>query len=90
MNASKTHITRPSKLKYLDFTFNNDNKDNLWKSKSHKESYKRLFWKLKELVNRSCSAHLTRRIKKINEVLMGCINYYRKSSMEIRLEKLDR
>ena len=90
VNASKTHITRPSNLKYLGFTFYKDTKDNLWKSKPHKESFKRLFLKLKGLVKRSWSVDLTYRIKKINEVLRGWINYYRKSSMKTKLEKLGR
>ena len=88
VNATKTHITRPSNLKYLGFSFYKDNKDNLWKSKPHKESFKRLFLKLKELVKRSWSIDLTDRIKKINEVLRGWLNYYRKSSMKAKLGKL--
>ena len=88
VNATKTHITRPNNLKYLGFSFYKDTKENIWKSKPHKESFKRLFLKLKELVKRSWSIDLTYRIKKINEVLRGWINYYRKSSMKSRLEKL--
>ena len=88
VNATKTHITRPNNLKYLGFSFYKDTKENIWKAKPHKESFKRLFLKLKELVKRSWSIDLTYRIKKINEVLRGWINYYRKSSMKARLEKL--
>ena len=88
VNATKTHITRPNNLKYLGFSFYKDTKENIWKSKPHKESFKRLFLKLKELVKRSWSIDLAYRIKKINEVLRGWINYYRKSSMKARLEKL--
>ena len=88
VNATKTHITRPCNLKYLGFSFYKDNKDNLWKSRPHKESFKRLFLKLKELVKRSWSIDLTYRIKKINEVLRGWINYYRNSSMKRKLGKL--
>ena len=88
VNATKTHITRPSNLKYLGFSFYKDTKQNVWKSKPHKESYIRLFTKLKTLVKRSWSVDLTHRIKKINEVLRGWINYYRSSSMKAKLEKL--
>ena len=88
VNATKTHITRPNNLKYLGFSFYKDTKEKIWKSKPHKESFKRLFLKLKELVKRSWSIDLTYRIKKINEVLRGWINYYRKSSMKARIEKL--
>ena len=88
VNATKTHITRPSNLKYLGFSFYKDTKQNVWKSKPHKESFIRLFTKLKTLVKRSWSVDLTHRIKKINEVLRGWINYYRSSSMKAKLEKL--
>ena len=88
VNATKTHITKPNNLKYLGFSFYKDNKQNVWKSKPHKESFIRLFRKLKTLVKRSWSVDLTYRIKKINEVLRGWINYYRNSSMKTRLEKL--
>ena len=88
VNATKTHITKPNNLKYLGFSFYKDIKQDVWKSRPHKESFIRLFTKLKTLVKRSWSVDLTYRIKKINEVLRGWINYYRNSSMKYRLEKL--
>ena len=88
VNATKTHITRPNNLKYLGFSFYKDTKQSVWKSKPHKESFIRLFTKLKKLLKRSWSVDLTYRIKKINEVLRGWINYYRSSSMKVKLEKL--
>jgi len=87
VNAKKTHITRPSKIKYLGFSFYKESKDKIWKSKPHQESFKKLFFKLKKLVKRSWNIDLTYRIKKINEVLRGWINYYRKSSMKDVLKK---
>ena len=88
VNATKTHITKPNNLKYLGFSFYKDIKQDVWKSRPHKESFIRLFTKLKTLVKRSWSVDLTYRIKKINEVLRGWINYYRKSSMKKALGKL--
>ena len=85
VNAEKTHITTPNNLKYLGFSFWKDKDKNEWKSMPHQESFKRLFVKLKKLVKRSWSIDLTYRIKKINEVLRGWINYYRKSSMKVKL-----
>lgn len=86
VNAEKTHITRPNNLKYLGFSFWKD-KGN-WKSRPHKESFKKLFLKLKKLVKRSWSVDLTYRIKKINEVLRGWINYFRQASMKRALEDI--
>ncbi len=87
VNATKTHITRPNNLKYLGFTFYNDYKTKEWKATPHKESFMKLFKKLKKLIKRSWSIDLTFRIKKINEVLRGWINYYRQSSMKRKLRE---
>ena len=86
VNAEKTHITRPTKLKYLGFSFTKQ-KD-IWEARPHQESFKKLFLKLKKLVKRSWSVDLTYRIKKINEVLRGWINYYRQSFMKVKITKI--
>ena len=71
-------------LERIGFSFWKDKGE--WKSKPHKESFKKLFLKLKKLVKRSWSVDLTYRIKKINEVLRGRINYYLQASMKKALE----
>lgn len=86
VNAEKTHITRPTNLKYLGFSFAKLNGS--WQARPHKQSFIKLFDKLKKLTKRSWSIDLTYRIKKINEVLRGWINYYRKSSMKKRITSL--
>ena len=86
VNAEKTHITRPTKLKYLGFSFTKQ-KD-IWEARPHQESFKKLFLKLKKLIKRSWSVDLTYRIKKINEVLRGWINYYRQSYMKVKITKI--
>ena len=86
VNAEKTHITRPTKLKYLGFSFTKQ-KD-IWEARPHQESFKKLFLRLKKLVKRSWSVDLTYRIKKINEVLRGWINYYRQSFMKVKITKI--
>ena len=86
VNAEKTHITKPNNLKYLGFSFWKDKEK--WKSIPHQESFKKLFLKLKNLVKRSWSIDLTYRIKKINEVLRGWINYYRQSFMKVKITKI--
>ena len=86
VNAEKTHITRPTKLKYLGFSFTIQ-KD-IREARPHQESFKKLFLKLKKLIKRSWSVDLTYRIKKINEVLRGWINYYRQSFMKVKITKI--
>ena len=63
VNATKTHITPPSKLKYLGFGFWKD-KDG-WKARPHEDSVEKFKRKLKQLCKRSWSVDLTYRIKKI-------------------------
>ena len=75
VNATKTHITPPSRLKYLGFGFWKD-KDG-WKARSHEDSVEKFKRKLKHLCKRKWSVDLTYRIKKINEVTRGWINYFR-------------
>ena len=86
VNAEKTHITRPTKLKYLGFSF--IKQKDIWEARPHQESFKKLFLKLKKLIKRSWSVDLTYRIKKINEVLRGWINYYRQSYMKVKITKI--
>lgn len=86
VNASKTHITEPEHLKYLGFSFWKS-KDG-WKAKPHDESFMKLFGKLKRLMRRSWSVDNGYRIEKINQVLRGWINYYRKSSMKAKIARL--
>ena len=76
VNAEKTHITRPSNLKYLCFSFWKE-KGN-WKFKTHEESFKKLLLKLKKLVKRSWSVDLNYRIKKKNEEEVKELTYCRR------------
>lgn len=55
VNAEKTHITRPGKLKYLGFEFYKDTKAKEWKCRLHEESVVKFKRKLKKLTNRSRS-----------------------------------
>lgn len=87
VNATKTKVTPPSKLKYLGFGFWKDKEE--WKARPHNDSVEKLKRKLKALCKRSWSIDLTYRIKKINEVTRGWINYFRKGSMKAKLQSID-
>ena len=87
VNATKTKVTPPSKLKYLGFGFWNNKGE--WKARPHEDSMNRLKRKLKALCKRNWSIDLTYRIKKINEVSRGWINYFRIGSMKIKLQNMD-
>ena len=87
VNVTKTKVTKPSKLKYLGFGF--------WKGKDgckarpHQDSIKRFERKLKKLTKRSWSVTMDERIKRLNQVIRGWINYFRMGSMKENLKRID-
>lgn len=87
VNAEKTKVTTPTKLKYLGFGFWKAKTE--WKARPHEDSVKRFQRKLKALCERSWSVDFTYRLKKINEVTRGWINYFRKGSMKSKLKSID-
>ncbi len=89
VNATKTQTTTPSKLKYLGFGFWWNNRENTWRARPHEDSVQKLKRKLKRLCTRNWSIDLTSRIKKLNEVTRGWINYFRIGSMKSKMETID-
>jgi group II intron reverse transcriptase/maturase len=89
VNMTKTHITRPSKLKYLGFGFYKDTKANEWKCRPHKDSVARFKRKLKELTCRKMPGTVKEKIAKINQVTRGWINYYALGSMKTAMAEVD-
>lgn len=87
VNATKTKITTPSKLKYLGFGFWKDKSE--WKARPHESSVEKFKRKLKQLCKRNRSVEFTYRIKKINEVTRGWINYFRIGSMKSKLKSIE-
>ena len=87
VNATKTKVTTPSKLKYLGFGFWKDAEG--WKVRPHKDSIKRFERKLKQLTKRSWSVSMDYRIEKLNQVIRGWINYFRMGSMKTVLTRID-
>ena len=89
VNMTKTHITRPTKLKYLGFGFYKDSKSKEWKCRPHQDSVKKFKARLKELTCRKMPGTVTSRIKKINQVTRGWINYYAFGSMKSVMTEID-
>ena len=88
VNAEKSKVTRPTKTKYLGFSFWKSPKGQ-WKPKPHMKSYQKLIRKLKQLTDRSWSISLDNRIKKINYVVRGWVNYFRIANMKGRIAEID-
>lgn len=89
VNAEKSKVTRPTQTKYLGFSFW-ATKGGKWKPKPHIKSYQKLKRKLKQLTNRSWSISLDNRIKQINYVVRGWVNYFRIANMRQSIIDIDK
>ena len=88
VNAEKSKVTRPTKTKYLGFSFWKDTKGK-WKPKPHLKSYQKIKRKLKQLTCRRISISLDERIKQINYAVRGWVNYFRIANMKNAIQEID-
>ena len=88
VNAEKSKVTRPTKTKYLSFSFWKDTKGR-WKPKPHIKAYQKLKRKLKALTKRSWSISLDNRIKQINYLVRGWVNYFKIANMKKVIQEID-
>lgn len=89
VNAEKSKVTRPSKLKFLGFGFYYNSNNQAWMSRPHEDSVLKFKRKLKKWTRRNWSMNFRERIKKLNEVIRGWINYFSISSMKTNMRKID-
>ena len=89
VNMTKTHITRPMKLKYLGFGFYKDSRAKEWKCRPHQDSVAKFKRKLKQLTCRKMPGTVKGKIAKINQVTRGWINYYALGSMKTIMAEID-
>ena len=88
VNATKTHITKPMKLKYLGFGFWKSKEG--WRARPHQDSVAKLRRTIKKLCKRRWSVSLTYRIAKINAVVRGWINYFALGDMKSAITRIDK
>ncbi len=89
VNATKTHVCRPSKLKYLGFGFYKDRQAQQWAQRPHETSVAKFQRTLKKLCKRSWSISMDDRITQLNQTICGWINYFGVSAMKGKMEKID-
>ena len=88
VNAEKSKVTKPNQTKYLGFSFWKSKEK--WKPKPHIKAYEKLKHKLKELTKRSWSINLDNRIKKINQLIIGWVNYFKIANMRNAIREIDK
>ena len=88
VNMDKTKITKPSRLKYLGFGF--VKMGDKWEARPHRDSVKNFERKLKRLTKRSWSVDIDTRIKHLNWVIRGWINYFRIGKMKQNMIRIDK
>lgn len=87
VNMTKTRVTRPGSLKYLGFGF--VKMGDKWEARPHQDSIKSFERKLKKLTKRSWSVSMDERIKRLNWVIRGWINYFRIGKMKQNMMRID-
>lgn len=80
INITKSKVARPTDIKYLGFGFYL--KNGKIKPKPHIKSIQKFKRNLKQLTRRSWSITLEERIKKLNYVIRGWINYFKIADMK--------
>ena len=89
VNAEKTRITRPQKLKYLGFGFWKEPKSREWKCRPNEDAVQKFKRMLKKLTNRSQSMTFAVRIQRLNWAIRGWINYFALGSMKTAMNDID-
>ncbi len=89
VNATKSRVCRPTRLKYLGFGFYKSPKTGQWTARPHESSIAEFTRKLKRLCKRSCSISMDARIRLLNSTIRGWINYFSIGAMKTKMEKID-
>ena len=89
VNMTKSKVDRPSGLKYLGFGFYFDRKAHQYKAKPHTKSVAKFKARMKQLTCRSWGVGNDYKVKKLNELIRGWINYFKIGSMKTLCTKLD-
>lgn len=89
VNTSKSKIDKPKGIKYLSFGFYYDSFAKEYRAKPHARSVEKFKVRMKELTCRSWGVDNAYKVKKLNELIRGWINYFKIGSMKDLCDKLD-
>ncbi|WP_202906795.1 group II intron maturase-specific domain-containing protein [Abyssisolibacter fermentans] len=77
----------PIKRKFLGYTFYYTKTG--VKFRVHEKSYRRFKKKIKEITNRNISMNFRYRLKRLNQITVGWINYYKLANMKNKLKEIE-
>jgi len=86
-NQEKSAVGSPFRRKFLGYSFYTRN--GKVRFRVHQKSWKRLKEKIKKVTNRNISMNFQKRMKKLNQLMVGWVNYYKLADMKGRLRNLD-
>ncbi len=89
VNMTKSRVDGPTGLKYLGFGFYFDRKAHQYKAKPHAKSVAKFKARMKQLTCRSWGVGNEYKVKKLNELIRGWINYFKIGSMKTLCRELD-
>lgn len=88
INKEKSAVDSPTKRKFLGYSFYYSKKG--IKFRVHNKSYERLKDKIREITNRNISMNFNFRLKKLKQIIVGWVNYFKLANMKNKLKELDR
>lgn len=87
VNEEKSAVDIPTRRKFLGFTFYTTKEG--YDIRIHPKSIKRLRDKVKEITSRSYSIRMEERIKRLNQVTIGWVNYFSFAKGKAIMQSLD-
>ena len=87
VNISKSKVAKPEDIKYLGFGFSKD-KEGIYRAKPHDKSIQKFVRKLKKITWRRYSISIAERIKSLNYVIRGWINYFKIADMKTAMKRI--
>ena len=89
VNAEKSKVDKPKGIRYLGFGFYFDTFAKAYKARPHPKAVAKFKAQMKKLTSRSWGVSNTYKVKKLNQLIRGWINYFRIGSMKVLCERLD-
>ena len=90
VNMTKSKVDKPQGLKYLGFGFYFDLRAHQYKAKPHVKSVAKFKKRMRELTSRSWGVSNSYKVKKLNQLIRGWINYFKIGSMKTICRDMDK